>query len=145
MMASGSGAASGPTRCFVLGIDFGGTKVALGAAGAGGELLESVRLENAGRPAADVVAHALEAAAELVYSLRGPHDAAGARDGRAPLEEAVGGRAIGERAAAMGGDARTAADAFAARDGALAELVEDALAELSVHVANLAVLVDPAR
>jgi glucokinase len=253
MLASGSRGTR--ARSFVLGIDFGGTKVALGTAGPGGELLETVRLEIGGRVAAEVLADALDAATELVertagatgselaaagavspgvigehgielapnvdgwhdialralvrdalgvdrvavgndvkaaalaearwgslrdadpavflnlgtglaagvvvagrvlegahgaageigYCLRGVQDALGARDGRAPLEEAVGGRGIGDRAEALGGGARTAADAFAARDGALAALVEEALAELSVHVANLAVLLDPAR
>jgi glucokinase len=240
---------------FVLGIDFGGTKVAVGTATASGELLESARLENDGRDAQDVVATALDAAGALVrrtaaatglqlasagavspgvigeqdvrlapnvagwedlalpslvrgglgvdrvavgndvkaaalaearwgslrgadpavflnlgtglaagivaggrvlpgahgaageigYSLRGPQDGAGVRAGRAPLEEAVGGRAIGERASALLGGAWTAADAFAAPDGPAAALVEEALDELAVHVANLAVLLDPAR
>jgi glucokinase len=243
------------TPPFVLGVDFGGTKVALGTATLDGELLETARVENGGRHAAEVVAHALEAAGALVartaqehdgelaavaavspgvvgedhiefapnvdgwhdlalpallreglgvervavgndvkaaalaearwgslrgadpaiflnlgtglaaglvvggrvlagahgaageigYYLRGPGDAAGVRDGRAPLEEAVGGRAIGERAAALDPTTRTAADAFAARDGAVAALVDEALAELAVHVANLAILLDPAR
>jgi glucokinase len=238
---------------FVLGIDFGGTKVALGTATPAGELLETARLDNAGRDAGAVVAHALEAAGDLLrhttvrgrllavgavspgiiaedgvrlapnvrgweqlrlpsrlrdalgsdrvacgndvkaaalaearwgalrgadpgvflnlgtgvaagvvaggrvltgahgaageigYSLRSHRDAAGVHAGRAPLEEAAGGRAIGERAAAVLGREATAADAFAASDGAVAALVDEALDELAVHVANLAVLLDPAR
>src|SRR5919204_1784868 len=51
---------------FVLGIDFGGTKVALGTATPAGELLETARLDNAGRDAGAVVAHALEAAGDLL-------------------------------------------------------------------------------
>jgi glucokinase len=243
------------TAGFLLAIDFGGTKVALGTATPTGDLLETDRLENGGRDAEAVVAHALEAAADLVrrtsaatggellavgavspgiigedgvrlapnvrgweqlrlpsllgealatdrvalgndvkaaalaesrwgalrgadpgvflnlgtglaagvvaggrvlagahgaageigYSLRGVADLAGVHAGRAPLEEAVGGRGIGERAAALAGGDWTAADAFAARDGGVAALVDEALAELAVHVANLAVLLDPAR
>ncbi|HSD79370.1 MAG TPA: ROK family protein [Solirubrobacteraceae bacterium] len=240
---------------FVLGIDFGGTKVAFGTADPGGRLLASARIENDGRPADAVVAHALRAAAalaartaadtggrlaaagavspgvvgedgirlapnvagwedlrlpalvrdalglgavafgndvkaaalaearwgalrgadpavfinlgtglaagivagghvlagahgaagEIGYSLRGTGDAAGAAHGRAPLEEAVAGRGIGERASALLGGAWTAADAFASDDPAAAGLVDDALAELAVHIANLAIALDPAR
>jgi glucokinase len=76
------------------------------------------------------------AAGEIGYALRG---AAG--DG--VLEEAVGGRAIGER-----GGAASAAAVFAradAGDPEAARLVDAALDELAVHVANLAVLIDPRR
>ena len=83
-----------------------------------------------------VLAGAHGAAGEIGYALRG---AAG--DG--PLEEAVGGRALGERLGAA-----SAADAFARAEsgdpGAIA-LVDAALDELAVHVANLAILVDPQR
>jgi glucokinase len=83
-----------------------------------------------------VLAGANGAAGEIGYALRG---AAG--DGI--LEEAVGGRAIGER-----GGAPSAAAVFArAAQGepAAVALLDDALDELAVHVANLAVLVDPVR
>jgi glucokinase len=76
------------------------------------------------------------AAGEIGYALRG---AAG--DGA--LEEAVGGRAIGER-----GGAASAAAVFAAADAGdldAERLIGEALDELAVHVANLAVLIDPQR
>jgi len=83
-----------------------------------------------------VLSGANGAAGEIGYALRG---AAG--DG--VLEEAVGGRAIGER-----GGARSAAEVFAradAGDDAAERLLDEALDELAVHVANLAALIDPAR
>jgi glucokinase len=76
------------------------------------------------------------AAGEIGYALRGAH-------GDGPLEEAVGGRAIGERFGAG-----SAAEVFARADAGDPEatiLVDGALDELAVHVANLAALVDPAR
>jgi glucokinase len=76
------------------------------------------------------------AAGEIGYALRGA-------DGDGVLEEAVGGRAIGERAGAP-----SAAAVFARADAGDAEaaaLLDAALDELAVHVANLAALVDPAR
>jgi len=69
----------------------------------------------------------------------------GAADGRAPLEELVGGRAIGERGSRLLGGRLTAAEVFASTDVRARFLVDEALAELAVHVANLAILMDPAR
>lgn len=90
----------------------------------------------------EVVAGAHGAAGEIGYNLRAGGDD-GAANGRAPLEELAGGRAIGERASALLGEPLSAADAFA-HPGARA-LIDETLAELAVHVANLAILVDPAR
>jgi glucokinase len=87
------------------------------------------------------------AAGEIGYALRGVHDDAGAAAGRAPLEEYAGGRAIGERGSALLGEPLSAADVLA-RAGSDLEarmLVDETLAELAVHVANLAVLIDPGR
>jgi glucokinase len=84
----------------------------------------------------EVLAGANGAAGEIGYVLRSaaePH----------PLEEHAGGRAIGER-----GGGATAADVFdRARDGDdhARQLVDDALDELAIHVANLAIAIDPAR
>ncbi len=66
--------------------------------------------------------------------------------GRAPLEERVGGGAIGLRGRAVGG-AGDAASVFAlARtDAAARAFVEERLDDLAVHVTNAAILVDPAR
>jgi glucokinase len=87
------------------------------------------------------------AAGEIGYALRGVHDDAGAADGRAPLEEHVGGRALGERASRLLGEPLSAADVLARADTDLDArmLVDETLSELAVHVANLAVLFDPAR
>jgi glucokinase len=70
---------------------------------------------------------------------------AGAADGRAPLEEFAGGRAIGERASELLGTPVTAADVFEHPDPRARELLEAALDELAVQVANMAIVIDPAR
>jgi glucokinase len=87
------------------------------------------------------------AAGEIGYALRGVHDEAGASEGRAPLEEYAGGRAIGERGSRLLGTPLSAADVLARADSDLDArmLVDETFAELAVHVANLAVLLDPAR
>jgi glucokinase len=85
------------------------------------------------------------AAGEIGYSLRGPADEVGVADGRAPLEEYAGGRAIGERASSLLGSTLTAADAFAYSDPRARSLVNETLAELGVAVANLAIALDPER
>jgi glucokinase len=88
------------------------------------------------------------AAGEIGYALRGVHDAVGAAGGRAPLEEHAGGRALGERGARLLGTAPAAADVFARAAGGDPEarlLVDETLDELAVHVANLAIALDPAR
>jgi glucokinase len=92
-----------------------------------------------------VVAGAHGAAGEIGYGLRGVHDDAAFADGRAPLEEVAGGRFIGLRASRLVGRELTAAEAFAARDAPTRELVDDALDELAVHVANIAIALDPER
>jgi glucokinase len=85
------------------------------------------------------------AAGEIGYRLRGASERTGAADGRAPLEEFAGGRAIGERASAVLGTPVTAADVFEHPDPRARELLEAALDELAVQVANMAIVVDPAR
>jgi predicted NBD/HSP70 family sugar kinase len=85
------------------------------------------------------------AAGEIGYNLRGAGEDGAFADGRAPLEEHAGGRFIGERASRLSDRRLTAADAFAATDGPTRELVDRTLDELAVHVANMAILVDPAR
>src|SRR5204862_1243353 len=84
------------------------------------------------------------AAGEIGYSLRRPTDDATFAQGHAPLEEFVGGRAIGERAGRLVGGELTAADAFGHGD-LQASFIEEILAELGMHVANLAIALDPAR
>jgi glucokinase len=92
-----------------------------------------------------VLGGASGAAGEIGYMLRGAGDEGGAARGRAPLEEAVGGRAIGERGSRLLGKSLTAEQVFSSDDPRARALVSEALAELAVHVANLAILIDPAR
>jgi glucokinase len=84
------------------------------------------------------------AAGEIGYSLRDAADVAGFASGHAPLEEFVGGRALGERASSLVGRQLSAADVFSHPDlppGFLGQW----LAELTMHVANLAIALDPQR
>jgi glucokinase len=84
------------------------------------------------------------AAGEIGYSLRDSSDGAAFAAGHAPLEEFVGGRGLGERASALVGAPLSAADAFS--DSRLPRgFVEDWLAELTMHAANLAIALDPER
>jgi glucokinase len=85
------------------------------------------------------------AAGEIGYSLRGTCETTGAAEGRAPLEEFAGGRAIGERASELLGERLTAADVFDHPDQRAGELLDAALDALAVQVANLAIALDPAR
>src|SRR3954447_18281046 len=84
------------------------------------------------------------AAGEIGYSLRDAADGAGFAAGQAPLEEFVGGRALGERATAVSGSRMTAADAFS-QPSLPADFLREWLAELTMHVANLAIAIDPQR
>ena len=94
----------------------------------------------------EVLQGANGAAGEIGYSsLGGATHETGAANGRAPLEEIAGGRAIGERGSRLLGGTLTAADVFAHADPRARVLVEETLAELAVHVANMAIVIDPAR
>jgi glucokinase len=110
----------------------------------------------------NVLAGANQAAGEIAYvdpgfgagdgSLR-----AARRPGDAPLEEVVGGRAIGERASAELGEDVTAAELFARavgvsgvddgrvgdRAAAARVIVREALDVLARSIANISVLIDP--
>jgi glucokinase len=92
-----------------------------------------------------VLLGAHSAAGEIGYNLRYGDDAGAFADGRAPLEELAGGRFIGVRSSRLAGSEMTCASAFAARDARTRELVDDTLDELAVHVANMAILLDPER
>ncbi|MET7996169.1 ROK family protein [Amycolatopsis sp. NPDC005232] len=94
-----------------------------------------------------VLSGANGAAGEIGYNLLAPQDTDAFASGSAPLEEAVGGRGLGRRAAELLGRPVTAASLFAlARENTQAkELVTSALDELSMHVANLAIAFDPSR
>jgi glucokinase len=84
------------------------------------------------------------AAGEIGYSLRDAADVSGFATGHAPFEEFVGGRALGERASALVNARLTAAEAFSHPD-LPAGFLDEWLAELSMHVANLAIALDPER
>jgi glucokinase len=94
-----------------------------------------------------VVEGANGAAGEIAYNLRTPHEESGAALGRVPLEEYVGGRAIGERASLRFGRPLTARDVFEQADSDLEArgLVEETLGEMIFHVTNLAIALDPER
>src|SRR5258708_3730889 len=92
-----------------------------------------------------VVTGTLGASGEIGYNLRIVLDNAGAAHRRPPLEEAIGGRFIGERGSLLLGEQLSAADVFAHSDIRARFLVDETLAELATHVANLAILIDPAR
>jgi glucokinase len=87
------------------------------------------------------------AAGEIGYNLLALQDTEGFVSGAAPLEEAVSGRGLGGRASELLGRPVTAGELFAlAPDNAAAkELVTAALDEMSMHVANLAIAIDPQR
>src|SRR6266699_3023916 len=92
-----------------------------------------------------VVTGAHGASGEIGYNLRSVLDSSGAGHGRAPLEEAIGGRFIGGRGSLLLGESLSAADVFAHSDIRARFLVDETLAELATHVTNLAILIDPAR
>jgi predicted NBD/HSP70 family sugar kinase len=92
-----------------------------------------------------VIRGAHGACGEIGYSLRGVPDELGFAQGHAPLEEAVGGRAIGERGSKLLGGNLSAAEVFNSSDVRARKLIDQALDELALHVANIAILIDPAR
>jgi len=92
-----------------------------------------------------VLSGAHGASGEIGYNLRSVLDNTGAAHGRAPLEEAVGGRFIGERASLLLDEPLSTADLFAHSDLRARFLIDETLAELATHIANLAILIDPAR
>jgi glucokinase len=87
------------------------------------------------------------AAGEIAYNLRQLHEELGVRHDRAPLEEFVGGRAIGERASLQFGEPLSAATIFqkAQSDPVARAFVEVTLTEIAFHVTNLAIALDPER
>ena len=91
-----------------------------------------------------VIEGANGSAGEIGYSLRHPTDVMAFARGHAPLEEFVGGRAIGERATKLLGRPVEAAEAFETAD-LPAGFIDETLSELSMHLANLAIAVDPGR
>ncbi|MET7305168.1 ROK family protein [Embleya sp. NPDC005575] len=84
------------------------------------------------------------AAGEIGYLLRGRDDT-GFGAGRAPLEEYTSGIGLGTRGSEMLGREVDAAALFADPDPRVRALVDEALDELAVHVANLAIALDVER
>lgn len=95
----------------------------------------------------EVMRGAHGAAGEIAYNLRHLHDEAGFQQGRAPLEEFVGGRAIGERARLLFGEPSTAQGIFqlASANYEAHAFVDATLAEIAFHVTNLTIALDPQR
>jgi glucokinase len=87
------------------------------------------------------------AAGEIGYQLRGVAEETPFAAGGAPLEQFVSGRAIADRASALVGCALSARDAFAlaATEPRVAQLIDEAFDVLGVHIANLVLMLDPAR
>ncbi|GAA1900879.1 ROK family protein [Lapillicoccus jejuensis] len=81
-------------------------------------------------------------AGEIAYQLVAP-GTPGARDGRAPLEEAVSGRVLDDRAAAAAGRRTTGVEVLLGDDVALRESLEPALALLDLALVNACCLLDP--
>jgi glucokinase len=93
----------------------------------------------------EVLRGAHGAAGEIGYQLTGRPGERAFAEGGGPLESLAGGRALAERVSLLVGRAVTTAEAFslAEHDAAVAAVVNDALAVLARHVANVAVCVDP--
>ena len=92
-----------------------------------------------------VITGAHQAAGEFGYNLRSITDTKGVADDCAPLEEFIGGKAIGERGSLLLGNAVSTADLFASSDPRAQALIEEALNELAFHMTNMAIVLDPAR
>ena len=95
-----------------------------------------------------VFSGAHNASGEIGYNLRGIASITGkvgVAQGQAPLEEAVGGRAIGERGSRILQREVSAAEVFVSTDERVCVMVDEILAELAVHIANIAIFIDPVR
>ena len=92
-----------------------------------------------------VIGGAHQAAGEIAYMVVESGPASAAASAVAPLEEIVGGKALGERASRLLGTSLDAAALFARTDPAAQQVLQHALGVLANAVANIAVLLDPAR
>jgi glucokinase len=93
----------------------------------------------------DVVSGAHQAAGEIGYVDPGGTCAGPVADGHAPLEQIVGGKALGERASELLGADLTAEALFQRQDAAAQHIVRAALGALAAAIANIAVFIDPER
>lgn len=87
------------------------------------------------------------AAGEIAYCLRSKAEMLGYADGRAPLEEFVGGKGIGQRASAYFGQHLSTRDLFnlAKTSVEAKEFVNETLQEIAFHVINAIVNWNPER
>jgi glucokinase len=87
------------------------------------------------------------ASGEIGYNLRRLDDVGLPLAERVPLEESVSGMALTRRALALRPAGGGAADVFAGADGdpRMAQLLADFVTELSFHLVNLAIAIDPTR
>jgi glucokinase len=89
------------------------------------------------------------ASGEIGYNLRTVDDAGIALDHRVPLEWMVSARALGKRGTSAVGSVRdlTAAEVFeaSAENEVLGDVIDEFVAELSFHLVNLAISIDPVR
>jgi glucokinase len=94
-----------------------------------------------------VLAGAHQAAGELGYALLSPADACGPHLGLAPLEQRVGGRALGKAGLAFGGsgDARSFLELAREPGSPAHRFARQAFGDLAVQVVNAALLLDPTR
>ena len=94
-----------------------------------------------------VVAGGRGAAGEIGYNLRGVKDVGTPLSQRVPLEDIASGKALAARASVDYHRPMTASQVFAraGTDPAAAALVSSFVAELSLHVVNLAIAIDPVR
>jgi glucokinase len=94
-----------------------------------------------------VIEGAHGAAGEIAYNLRHLHEEIGFHHQRAPLEDFLGGKAIGERARLQFEGVSTAREIFqlAQSDAEARAFVEATLTELAFHITNLTIALDPER
>ncbi|MGH3414984.1 MAG: ROK family protein [Actinocrinis sp.] len=87
------------------------------------------------------------ASGEIGYNLRGLGDVGLAAGARVPLEDAVSGKVLMERASALlpHADGADGVFAYAGRDPRLDGLLDRFVAELSFHLVNLTIAIDPVR
>ncbi|HEY2578935.1 MAG TPA: ROK family protein [Streptosporangiaceae bacterium] len=89
------------------------------------------------------------ASGEIGYNLRAVDDTGLALDHRVPLEWMVSARALAKRGTSAAGSTRdlTAAEVFKAstENEALGDVIDEFVAELSFHLVNLAISIDPVR
>src|SRR5947208_2750864 len=129
----------------VLGLDFGGTKIAAGVCEMSGVRLGTTTVDTRPTDGAEAcLERGIRAARDLLDTLAPgrPLAAVGIPlAARVPRGDSVSGMALGRRSS------HGAADVFAraGEDPAMARLLAEFVAELSFHLVNLAIAIDPRR